>query len=399
VKVGVVLLTYGTVGQEFHVKGLSSGQTRGQAQAVVNTINAQGGIAGHPVQPVYYTDDITNGNYSVQAQAICAAFTQDTPVFAVVGSGIDMATLASCLAQRHTPFIPSPWVAASIGFVDDQQISSYEPYFYFPNQMDPRNYAVMIDRWVADGFLTHTSRIGILRADEPQNARTSVNVVRPRLATHGLQVVDEIAVHVNNSVSDISGSAAEASSAVLRFKAERIDRIIWIPEGSGGEAFFFMPEADNQHYYPRYAVTSWLAPYFLETNESTTQLTGSEGFGWQPSVDVDLAHDPGPTPGRRPCLALMRHAGQTFADPGVENAAYAFCESFFFLQAALVGRTPTAAALQAGAQALGPNFPSVLTFGERFEAGRVLDATVIRALRYVVSCSCYQYTGPLITLG
>jgi len=399
-KIGVVLMNYGAVGSTFGVKGLSTGSTKAQAQAVVDALNAQGGIAGHKIVPVYVTVDITNGTYSGQAQATCATLTEDNPVFAVVGASIDIFTLAACLGQHHTPLIPSPWVAASIGFMDDQAARQYSPYLYWPNLFNPAGYSVAVDKWVSDGFLTPASRIGIMRADQPPQQRVDDNVVRPRLAAHGLKVTDEVAVQVNNSVSDLGGPSAQASNAVLRFRSEGVDRVLWIPEGTGGEAFFFMPEAENQGYHPKYGVTSFLAPYFLEANEPATQLAGSEGIGWQPTVDTDPQHDPGPTPGRAACADIMHRAGQAFADRGVENAAYSFCESFFFLRAALAGTTsPTPAALQAGSDALGATFPSVLTFGERFGPGRLAPVSAVRQLRFDNGCACYQYFGPVLNAG
>jgi multidrug transporter EmrE-like cation transporter len=147
-------------------------------------------------------------------------------------------------------------------------------------------------------------------------------------------------------------------------------------------------------------VTTWGAPYFLEQNESADQLAGSEGIGWQPTVDVDFQHDPGPTPGRGACTSIMQKAGQGFSDPGVANAAYAYCESLFFLRAALATASqPTAASLQQGAASLGIGFASVLTFGERFGPGRFAPVSAVRPIRFDSACSCYRYSGAMLSFG
>ena len=396
IKVGVVMMSYGTVGAQFGVKGLSQGVTKAQAQAVVNALNANGGIAGRRIDPVYVVSDITNGTYSGQAQTICTTLTEDTPVAVVIGSGVDVDSLAACLASHHTPFIPSPWLPSSSAFMDNQQVQRYEPYLYLPNLLDPRRHDLAVDRWVETKFLTSRNKIALLRADQPAFDRITNATIKPRLASHGLKLTDEVAIPVNNSVSDISGPAAQASNAVLRFRSEGIDRVLLLAS-TGGQAFFFMPQAENQNYHPRYGLTTFEQPYFLQSNESPNQLAGAEGIGWQPTIDTDQPHDPGPTPGRAACADIMKRAGVTFADRGVENAAYSVCESFFLVRDALSGATDvTPAALQRGVYRLGAGFSPVLTLGTHFGPGRQGPVTAVRPIHFDTGCACFVYTGPVI---
>lgn len=399
VKIGVVLMNYGNVAQAVGAKAVSQVASKEMAQPVIDSVNAEGGLAGRKIVPVYLTNDITQGEYSTQAQTICTTLTEDNPVFAVVGSGVDPDPLAACLAKHKTPFIPSPWLAVSVGFMDEQQMGQYAPYIHWPNMLDPRQHTVAVDRWVANKFLTASNRIGLIRTDAPAFARVADGSLKPRLASHGLHLTDEVAIPLNNSVADVSGPASQEANTVLRFRSQNIDRVLFVAP-TGGGAFFFMPAAENQGYRPKYGLTSFEQPYFLASNESASQLSGAQGIGWQPSVDTDPQHDPGPTPGRAACVSIMKKAGLPFGDRSGENAMYGFCESFFYLRAALAGTsTLSAASLQAGADRLGTSFPSVLTFGERFAPGRRAAVSAVRDLHYDDGCSCFVYSGPSIPVG
>jgi len=86
------------VNQAAGAGGISVGDTKADAQAIVDDINAHGGIAGRKIEPVFQPVDSTSAQtQDTQFAAACDHFTHDERVFAVVGTG--PASYQSCLAK------------------------------------------------------------------------------------------------------------------------------------------------------------------------------------------------------------------------------------------------------------------------------------------------------------
>src|SRR3954470_1804810 len=127
IKIGVITSSKGNsaVIGNLGLKGQSIGDTEAEAKVAIDMVNAAGGVAGRKIVPVFKSNDINSGTYSGQAQSNCSAFTEDTKVFAVVGAGVDIPGLATCLAKAKIPIIPTPWVIGAIGLMDHKQMDSY----------------------------------------------------------------------------------------------------------------------------------------------------------------------------------------------------------------------------------------------------------------------------------
>ena len=68
--------------------GVSFGNTYSERQvddAIINALNAQGGLAGRKIVPVYAKTDTGSSNWQTDFSAACATFTQDHHVVAVLG--------------------------------------------------------------------------------------------------------------------------------------------------------------------------------------------------------------------------------------------------------------------------------------------------------------------------
>jgi len=400
VKLGVVVADAAdsSVVSAFGLKGEAVGDPQAEAQAIIGALNAEGGIGGHRIVPVYYPTNIDSGTYSGQAQATCTAFTEDSHVAAVIGVGVDIVDLVSCLAQHNTPVIATPWVLGAIGLMDHVDMQQYAGSLYWPNQLDPDAYTTIVDNMVSSGFLGHGDKIGLVRTDTPDTQRITDDIIEPRLAAHGLSLTDDAVITVNNSVADIGGPAAQISNAVLRFNTDGVNRVFFLGGTSSGP-FFFMPEANSQGYRPRYFLTSWDMPYFDAANVPDSQLAGAQGVGWEPGLDVDLSHEPPPSAATTQCLNLMHTAGLAITDPDIEGVMTGFCDAFTLLREGLVGTTSlTPATLRAGIANL-TTFPTAETFTEGFAPGRVAGVTSFRDLTFESGCQCFQYTSGPISVG
>src|SRR5713101_8186469 len=86
-KVGIEVLDFGNALAALGIAGTAppKEQTEGEYQAVIDRINASGGLLGHKLEPVFYLyQGTSSASAAQQDQAGCAAFTQDNHVFAAL---------------------------------------------------------------------------------------------------------------------------------------------------------------------------------------------------------------------------------------------------------------------------------------------------------------------------
>lgn len=356
-----------------------------KVDAILKWINANGGIGGRKVSAVYHTTDPLRGSFDQQAQETCTALTQDHKVhIAISAAQLYRDTLPACFAKNRTPFV---W---DVYYLTQRSVVPVE-YLYRPAQPHGDRMGFIIDGLVRHGFF-RGARIGLLRYDSPKEKRVADTVFKPKLASHGLKVAAEFAVREPLAASEASDSAAELSSAALRFRQQRISHVIFVPSG-GAIPLLFLAAAESQNYRPRYGLSSADAPYFVRDSVPRSQLEGAVGVGWAPTVDL------GPTsgeahealPGTRLCVDIAQKAGYP-----PDQAPFLYCDMLFFLRAALDGATSiTVDALRAGTPRAS-GFASSVTYATKYGPGRHDGTSVARTFVYDAD---WKYVGAPYNIG
>ena len=366
---------------------VSTGDQAAEARAVIAYLNAHGGLAGRKIEPVIHDFNIPEAanNPNTEYQAACAAWTQDTRVYAVISPvGTVNNTLYDCLSKAGVPTV-------SAGESEDASFfQRYDPWFYQPTDMNLRRIlSDNVDALSSVGFFGAHPKVGVIYADTANELEAVNEGLKPALARHGMSLADSFAVPAGDS-----GSAAY-SNAVLRFKAEGITHVMFTYLGSPLE---FMINAQSQGYHPHYALHSRNSPAaLLQGNAPAAQQAGSMGMGWQPMNDVDTSHDPGIFSDREKlCLKIIKDSGQDTSSRATALTGLWICDNLFFLHDALLhAPTFTIAGLQAGAESL-THYDAASTFSSRFAPGRLHDgAAVYRIFAYKANCSCYAYVTGL----
>ena len=363
---------------------LSFGDQRAQARLVADYINAHGGVAGHPIKLVYYDYDVSQGNPG-NAEAACAAFTQDAHVFAAVGvAGMDDAYHA-CAAKRGM-------LVLSDG---DEKATSF--FRRFPTTIEvsdmdlTRKYHAMVLALQGLGFFGSGAKVGLVYQDEPNDLEAIRDGMRPALSSIGIRPTDEVAV----SHTDSSQSVSQMSSAILKFRAEGVTHVLF----GTASGWTFVQAAEKQGYYPKYGLDSRQSPGLLMQSVNQPQsLVNVTGIGYQPVQDVDGAHDPGPVSShQRLCQKLFDDAGQSSSSTRLTLATSLYlCDELFFLHDAFAGAPDVSrASFLSGVARLGTTYGSSLTFTTRFSATQHDGAQGWRPLRYFTDCDCFRYVGPL----
>jgi len=362
-------------------------ESRAIWQAVLDQVNARGGIAGRKVTASYFWIDSESGTNATRSQAACEQFTRDDKVFAVVLDGAGDLSLASCLAQRG---VPSVDVGQTSYPYDDEDLRRLAPHLYLPGRLSMGRFATYVDRLAAHGFFAKGSKVGLLRFELPNQERTKRLVIEPALKRHGLALTTDVAFTPVEGTGDLPRASTEAQAAVLQMQGEGVDRVLFL--GSGLSLPFVFPTvANSQGYRPHYGITSDDGPDFMATNAPAEQMAGAMAVGWEPQYDVPdsdavLRGDAL----WQSCAAVMRKAGFIPRDGRR-------CTAVYFLERALDGAPDlTASSLRAGADRIGPGPYSTQTYDTYFRPGRYDGVSAVRVLRFNGSCTCFRYlTGEL----
>jgi ABC-type branched-subunit amino acid transport system substrate-binding protein len=383
ITIGVI--TSGNAGAYTSSLGIAAnfGDQRKQAELVAGYLNKQGGILGHQIKLTYYDYDTTAGGPG-NAQAACAAFTEDNHAFAAVGvAGMDTAYHA-CANKRGMLVLTDGDIKAESFF------HRYPTTILVSDVALARKYRSMVYGLKDLGFFTPGAKIALLYTDDLDDTEGIRTGMKPALSALGLKVSDEVAV---NS-TDAGAYYSQMASAVLKFRSAGITHILF----GHAAAWTFGQAAEKQGYYPKYGIDSRQSPALLMQGVNSPQtLVNVWGIGYQPVQDVDQANDPGPVSARqRLCTKLFNEGGQASSTRLALASALYLCDQIFFLHDALAAAPDVSLpSFLKGVAGLGSTYQSPLTFATRFSNSQHDGAQGFRPLRFNTQCDCFRYTGPV----
>ena len=393
--VGVVtnqdVATYaGTLG----IDSLDSGDQRAAAESMIAELNAQGGLVGRKIKPIFY-DVATGENREASAQATCAHFTEDNQVVAVLnGAGInDTPSFRACMTNARTLVL-----STALQVMEDESLDRERGWYVAITSASWTRYApLLVTRLQAMSFFQgwdtalgapgrQPVKVGILSTESPEHRRNVV-LLEKALRSAGHAPAQTV----------FYKDAASLQAAALRFKSDGITHVF----NTDSILFSFMQTAESQRYRPRYAVNSLNLPtLLLAANAPAAQLAGAVGVGWAPGLDVDHRHEPDPhvIPGARTCADIAQRRGPRYPPDKRFAIAYfnLYCDMFRLIQAAsassgsLAGE-PLRLALRDTARSVRPGS----TFANGLSPRSAALPSAGLDLKWLPACRCFEYSGGL----
>lgn len=359
--------------------GVSTSQPaeRDIAAAVVADINKNGGLAGHPIDPVYKELDSTSSNWIAEDQAACETFTRDNHVIAAIRTNDLFGPLDGCLADAGVPLVLYESVFRAPSWYQQANGLRFTP--DGPNAT--RLFGALIDRMAATGRWTPSTKIGLVRYDRSDQAPIEKDAIRAALARHGMTLTASEAVHTPEGFQDIAPTTSQLPGVIVRFRQLGIDNVMFM---GGDLSYLFATAADAQSYMPKYALTSYDFPNGMPTD----QLHGAFGAGWEPTDDL-LTPLPA-RPGTTRCEQATRSTNANYSAAGADRD-YITCDSLYFLQAAYNAAGAVGpGALASGAARLAAGWAPAFTFAADF-AGHPDGVAAYRDLSFDEHCTCLVY--------
>jgi len=363
--------------------------------ALVDALNARGGLAGRKIVPVYAGIDFGSSNYNSDFQAMCSTFTEDNRVVAVPTYTIFWNdSFEGCLTKAGVTHI-------SGYLVGDNRSQRDYPYL-FGTAMPTLNraYVTQLSAAMATGRLTRANRIGVIRSECVYDKRAWSESAQPFIRKHGLNEAMTQMISCPSGAQGIGTILAEIQNAVLRFQQGGVDTVVPV----GGANQYFAKQADSQRYYPQYLISSLGDAADLESAGNSvpeSQLKNFHGFGWFPTNDIAPEHQPAAPAAqqavRKRCLDMLRERGITLREYVEIKVAYTTCDALFLFERALeVTRGHTDARLVRDAfLRLGTSFTSLSTLNgrTRLAPGQRDAPAAWRAFNWNASCTCFRYEG------
>lgn len=360
IKIGISLFRPGSVSKQFGIDA-AYGDGEKQAQAVVDYVNAHGGIAGRKVKPVYYTVDFAKSNFQngqFEAES-CEKWTNDDRVFAAINNAMARAQILPCLAKKGVPAVHDGLP------IDEQRLAPYRNFYYSgagPKALTIDRIATVVPKALgARGFYKPSGGkptvVGIIHYDDKFYGDVVNKKMVPAIKSLGVQkVVIQAAGY---------GATTPDSTYVARFQQEGVTHVQFLGEANA-YPMTFMAAAENQGYRPKYGISTEQYPNLLESTSPVPreQLANVTGIGYSQLLDVNNPADPGPTgPNDRLCLDIQKRAGQNMAERGARFTATTYCSGLFFFKQSLdSAEALTPAGLAKAVAALGNRFSSPGTF-------------------------------------
>ena len=390
IEIGFMNLTAAQAGQ-YGINQASGHTTQQTYQAIVDAINAHGGLDGRRIVPVYANISLT-GDWATDYQAACATFTQDHHVAAVLGySLVYMDTFEACLTHAGVVNLSS----GSPSF--DNQDLAQNPYM-FTTAYPTTNavYLSALSGGVETGLLTKGSKIGVIRTDCGFDQRAWAAAAAPFIAAHQLDVVKTATLSCPSNAADVGAIEGQMPNIVLQFHTAGVDVVF-----GTGYAQYFADDANTQGYYPQYLITTVDTSEGLQTqNVPAQQMQNMHGFGWYPILDADPQHQPATPAGQASaqarCLALFKSQGYTPTSADLQQV-YDDCDTLFLYGLALkdTGGQTAARAIAAAVSSLGGSYPSAtaLAGADLFTSSRHDGPDRFAPFGWNGGCSCFVYTG------
>lgn len=371
--------------------------TRDSVHAYIKAINAAGGVAGRKLTVVDATFNYTAANYDNEFQAVCEKFTKDNHVGAVIYDAIAYnQNFNTCLTQAGVPAFYMGQAGTQVG--DSTEFANHPGLITAGSVSIDRRLQSILNRAIAGGFLRSGSKLGVIVETCPYNVRAYDRTLVPILARNKITVVRQD-VDCGQGSADHGTGIGAVQSAVLRYKGEGVDSVMFDTLYENGVVYYFAQAAQAQDYTPQYLLFHQQGCPECMAAFPREQLVKMRGFGGSPLWDV--THPPPPpvaqAAARRNCLETVKSQGVTGS--GIEQYfIFDSCDAVALLHRALTlsGGQAGTRHLVPAVDRLGTDYVSTMTLNgaTRFGPGRHDGMELTAVSVYQTKCECFAYITP-----
>lgn len=393
-KIGVMTSSNANTALAAIGSGTADGQGYDNAsQAILNYVNAHGGIAGRKVVVAINDVDSTASPQS-QSQKACAQWVQDDHVtLALPSSAVeDNDVLRACLGKAGIPTLLGPIYSNTV----DKGFAS-SPLWAENQTLSTEAYARTYIRGLAAQGFFKNAKVGVVYYDGNPFSGVLTKILLPELKAAGISNPVTAGASISG-LSDLSSGSAAMSNAVLKFRSAGVNKVLFFEPWVG--YFSFLQNAQSQGYSPTYGLSSQEAPEVVKQLGlvSAKQLKGARLVSWTPVGDLGNYSAQYQGPLTATCNAIFKAAGVTPAGQGSRldyALQYGACEALIFLQSVYKNapHTLSGSDFTRGINALGSTFPLALKPKGTFSPTKHYAVSQYWNGHFDDGCACFVYDG------
>lgn len=409
----LVGVTYTANGEQANANAGAGAITRSDeaaaASALIEDINAHGGIAGREIKPVFFGYDATSSDTRAsQDQAACAHFTEDNNIAVSLGGGLSD-NFNSCMLDAGVLVLSS----GSLLGPDDAYFAEYPNLYDAGTISQDRMLAAMADSLERQDYFSgwdpragapsdSEPTVAVLSVDEPEWDRPLRGVLLPALEEAGYPVDDSLVIAIPSAATEAElGQASKAvQNAILKLTSAGVTHVIML-DATGTTTLLFGQAASQQEFFPRLGINTATGLQALYDAGVLTapQLAGAVGLGWLPTIDLPASDgEKYASDAAAECLDTVKAAtGEGFTSTNAAGLALAECD-MVHLTAATLDNIEGEWSLQSAADAigtLGEDYQSALVPGSGFTEGRQDAVQVGYDMAWDDKCGCVTYVKEL----
>jgi hypothetical protein len=390
IKVADVLLNLaGAIGNS--AVGQPSPQIQQQmAQAVVDDINAHGGVACRKLVVTYYA---ANPIDPTSTQNVCLQIAQ-AGVFAVIGGFAYPAASNDCLAQQKIPVVANIAPTPAEG-------KQYYPYLMSTTPDPTQDYANAIFGMQGRGYFTAAQgfqKLAILEDDCTPEINRAVYDDLIKAGVRPNQIV-------KNDFSCPSSGFASPSDMSQFATQDNLGHVTNVVEVTGGGSFKeYSTAAQGQHYKPKYLVSDYNG--FLVTATGGTGPDPNNFDGTVVTTDTRFGENNTPglsDPATQACIALFARHGLPASYITGSYIGGGNCTIFQLFAAAVShDQGPTRAGLAPGLGQVGrfamvfPLQDSIYKTPGATTPVKVTGGDFWWTIQFYASCTCWKVIDPTV---
>ncbi|MET0627007.1 MAG: hypothetical protein ABW033_00955 [Acidimicrobiia bacterium] len=330
-------------------------------KAGVDALNASGGLAGCEVELVTFNFRATSPDYHQESQKECAAFTQDEKVVAVFGAAYETQAGFDCYAKAKTPFFTTGGKYAPTC----ADLKKYAGYIYLASSVASCRFSSFVGMWDKAGLFPKDAKVGILAIEDGSGQGTYVaeKVYGPALKKLGIPF-QTFSYPAPINTPDFANTNAAMGPAILKFKNEGVNVVLFTPAGPTGPAAF-MPQAANQSFFPAYGLDT-ADGLAISAALGANAVKQGVGISWA-IADLPLAAQQTlpANPAITGCAAWSAPSQATL------TGSSPYCDYLNLLKSGFANASKAdAASLKKGIDALGTSFDSSITYGGATKFGK-----------------------------
>lgn len=387
--VGVTYINNDRTSQALGVSDATTASKQNVVRGLVRGLNQKGGVGGRKLKTVEYEWNSQSNDWSADASAACARFTQDAHVAVVLDNAFGtIGGFRACLEAKGVLVLGNGPEGDATSSAEPLHANTY-------NLTTDQAYVATLRGLAGTGYLSRSSRVGVIIESCPETNRAWSRSVRPQLVRDVTTAPVVATISCTHGFADAGTAASAVGNDVLQFRSKGVDRVMFVSDNESVLLLLFASSADSQGYRPGYLLTSAAQTQALRSQIPSGQQPQLHGVGQLPFGDTDGAPL---RPADARCRDLAKAGGvsvASYADYGVVTFE---CGPFLLLDAALraTNGLASAQALMSAVDGLGTSFagPGLVGGATSFTSARHAGPAQVRVFGFDARCTCIHYSGP-----